>query len=448
MEVLDVFREQGYGVNKTQNFVRLDDVTRLKILLDEIIITRKQRNIIVRYYKNETQIIIGTVELLVLGVDNDMITFQEYFLTNTKYETETKRNERRLQQPVKQSQMIFNTFWLYFNLNRYTDYKPLLSYFKENEFVLRREIKLPQIINILGIKRFSFYPNITGKRVLLLGEQHIIPGCPETKINVIPVSEYVQRAARQTPEGKCLDIFEEGSYKISTPFFVESGLEITRQMLFVLENTKQNKHLRVHHTDIRFPEIIPYPIIMRGPKWNEKSPSKYFLPVIDYLLNIDKRRNKKYFNHLVDALRKFEIIKVSKQEKDSWEKIYFDVMNKEFKKIDKKIITKKKLVTGLRQVYHNLMNEGKESFSGILKMLPMDIYNLTRLFINFNDKPGRSCNRLTIDNCIIHTGSAHTVVYEKFFELVFDQTPSLTRYDPSESSDLCLEIPGIDFWDL
>lgn len=310
-------------------------------------------------------------------------------------------------------------------------------------------------MNISGINSLVFY-KLKEKRILLLGERHSDEGkCKRTAKNIIDVSSYLSELTKKIPEEKCLDIFLEGSYKIFKKNIAVSGLVRTRNFF----NHKEFKNLRIHHTDVRSLDISQFPLDVLFEEMREMDTSilsQFLLNLtevilygaIDYLLGISKRENRKYF------IKVFSIFNLKKELFDfieSWEREYFGIVDKELKKLDKSLITRKKLVTNLSATYRHLVETNQKHSNivilfGMLFAVPIDLYNLTRIFIKFDDKPRRICNNnLTVNNVIIYTGSTHTKIYKNFLNTTFNLEPEISKMNIKDDN-LCLNIPKFDFW--
>lgn len=321
-------------------------------------------------------------------------------------------------------------------------------------------------MNISGINSLIYY-KLDQKRILLLGEAHSTEGWCEST-NTIKITEYVKELTEQIPEGECLDILFEGAYKVAkhSPNWV-SGFPQTIKML---ESFPKSDNLRIHHTDTRlipndesyFDEYLDYfPSTPNAfdaveTKFRKLMTKNDLLGVLDYFLTIDTKKNRKYFLKMIKSFQLLGLVKHNVS--SSWEKSYFEIMNKELNKLDKSIMTKEILVNNLKIVYSNIITaptEEEKQFYGheygrilvALVKAPMDMYTLARLFVKFDENPGIICNdKSTIQNVIIHSGSAHTIVYEHFLNITFGTRPEL-RYFTEFMSNMCLPISEeFDFW--
>lgn len=310
-------------------------------------------------------------------------------------------------------------------------------------------------MEISGVNSLLLY-RFDNKRILLLGETHHSKNKCSSRDSV-DVSKFVAELSKRIPEDQCLDIFLEGSYK--NPIFSgSSGLARTRVKL------EKQKSLRIHHVDPRMllderssiwdsyglPDIKDFSIVES--QFKELVSQNDLVKAIDYLLTIDQEENRKYFRKIFKVFEKLGLKKYNTTE--FWEKTYFKIINKELGKLDETIISREVLINNLRNAYHSLVASRAEGFKGnqydevfgLLIMVPMDIYTLSRMFVKFNEKPGSSCNKTSVDNIIVHSGSAHTLVYEYFLNTSFGIQPDI-RETNKWKVDLCLAVPEFDFWD-
>lgn len=178
--------------------------------------------------------------------------------------------------------------------------------------------------------------------------------------------------------------------------------------------------------------------------------------MLDYLFTIEPEKNRKYFLKLIESLRQLQSKRFTIH--DFWEESYFEIMNKQFEKLDTSVITKEILIYNIKLTYDDVIQspmedekyQHEDEYERTLKALvlaPMDMYTLARLFVKFNDKPGLICNdKSTIQNVIIHSGSTHTAIYEHFLNMPFDTSANFRSVDGSRCN-MCLPIPEeFDFW--
>ena len=309
---------------------------------------------------------------------------------------------------------------------------------------------------ISGINRLLYY-KFLNKRILLLGESHQLKRCEEEK-NSILVSDYVISLIKRASKEQCVDVFIEGTYKELLKEGANSELFLLRSFL----SRKDYENFRLHHVDPRnlqlgFNEgpqfgdltaiIISFLLQKRqeGILFKSFISEKDIIKTIDYLVGVNRDRSqfKKIFeDYFQDGLM------LDTRNIVEWEKEYFRIMEKQFRKLDKTIMTKPILTGILSDTYKRIIaTSTKDKLESALLMLlsvPMDVYTLTRMFIRFEDKQRSSCNKTTIENVIIYAGSGHVLVYEEFFSWLFGN-PIIKSVNHSED-DLCLSVENFDFW--
>ena len=320
-------------------------------------------------------------------------------------------------------------------------------------------------MNISGINRLYYY-NKFGKRILLLGELHLNNGCQSTDENVVDVSDYIIGLVDTIPEDECLDVFLEGTYKKNSVITSFSSLGRTTSALRTKSAFDETKNLRVHYSDPRYIEqdgfIYVYPFTSALSSLKRAGMLKQFqqlvskddmLNAIDYLLTIKQVKNRKYFLKIFKVFQELGMIDQDLVDSISpWEEIYFKVVNKELSKLDKSTISKKLLISNLSNAYRHMAETLLETgdpyweIFGLLTLIPIDIYNLSRMFVLFDDKPNDICNKPTVDNIIIFTGSVHISVYEYFLNISFEMKPEIFSSNESKHN-LCLPVVNFDFWE-
>lgn len=317
-------------------------------------------------------------------------------------------------------------------------------------------------MNISGINSLMYYKDL-GKRILLLGETHSTEGmCKQPTKNIVEISKYVKKLADEIPDDECLDLFFEGTYKKIFDTTEDSGLSITRNKL-IESSLGDPMRIRVHHTDLRFFSRAIYPVVFFLDSFAKTKsdipqafqnllPENELFNIIDYLLIINQEENRKYFLKLFEIFNESTTDKISENSIKSWEKRYFKTINKELNKLDQSLMTKEILLSYLsvtyRQITDKISSITKDEYAKVMVLLlalPMDVYNLSRMFIRFDNKYRNVCNKPTVDNVIIYTGSLHTIIYEHFFNITFGINP-IIRHVNTSIVNLCLSVPEFDFW--
>lgn len=318
---------------------------------------------------------------------------------------------------------------------------------------------------VSGINSLFFF-RIAGKRILLLGEAHTVERwCEENDEDDIKIQDFISEIVQRIPRNNCLDVFLEGCYKIDcldVDISDISGISFTAKMLANPENTllrsllflkpAKRKNLRIHRADPRMiygeesSSNFDFTVIRNRKRVLEGLiPNSTILKAVDYLLTINQRGNRSAFLKVVKAFRKTGNWE-DPEDIEIWEKSYFKIIEKELSKIDTTIISREKLISNLRSVYRYLLENGSELPEYLLMIVPMDLYVLSRMFIRFDDKPNTICNKPTIDNIIIHSGSTHTNVYQLFLTMTFEISPEISE-ENENLDDLCLPVRDFDFWE-
>lgn len=318
----------------------------------------------------------------------------------------------------------------------------------------------------------TFFPNIMGKRILLLGERHandtICDNSILSKDGVFEVHKWLSALSQNAPS--CIDLFTEISYKKlqEKPYFqgadkysnlkdTSSGLESIMREFMVLKNKGVSLLQLRHHTmDVRQIEnyhaitTLYFHVMRKNKKANElekdsaivnKINAKYRnvkRPILMYLLGWDTPSGKmeyyKYINELYDTFS------VDRPDIDKFQEAYFRIIQKELSKMDKSIEMNRFMET-LLTVYLKTV----DLWTAILNA-PMDIYCLSRIFIQFNEAkmsrgPG-GCKNPKTQNVIVYTGANHTRVYETFLKSYFNVDPTISL----KSQVQCMEFPEFDFF--
>ena len=327
---------------------------------------------------------------------------------------------------------------------------------------------------ISGITDLVFYKNVVGKKILLLGELHTQETCQKPKEEVIQVSDLMLDVAYNIPDSQVLDIFMEGTYKKVEPEESNFNIIITQKILdrWVKQNNPNN--VRLHFID---PRTIPFPneryitsplvegirIILNNEELVDRFVENVtWIEVFDAISfmmgdvgNHNTAMMSKVLQNIQRILLERNIPTNISENLDDWMIGYFTVISKELDKLDTSIISRQTLRRNLRECYLEYIQEdaGDDDYMScvvalsLLFAVPMDIYVLTRLFIRFAEKPGNRVNQREVKNVIIHSGTGHRRIYEKFFQKVFAVVPDL-KLD-SGGDETCLDIgeQEIDFWE-
>jgi hypothetical protein len=352
-----------------------------------------------------------------------------------------------------------------------------------------------------GFDCYLYYDNIENKKILLLGETHGLGFTNEKDIyNRILYLEKLYNSLGS----KCLDFFMEfnvlnkkygGLLRNSIKEFIddEYGEDYIRTIddlkifeyqgldsiaFYFLNKSKSdnNSNLRIHLCEIR--KIIEDKDKIQSPFSSIKLScsselltelfdiSDHDFDVIFKMLISGKIENNSdvvlynflttFKNHPdVENIINGQQSKICKKIDDNWcnlknvEKwltIYCNMISKRYEKMDSELGVK--LKENLYNVYienrnHVFGSDEKLDKFFSLVLIPLDVYLLTRLFTNFNDKQDNvyeSCSNV-VENAIVLTGSAHTFIYEKLFKLMFNKDPLI--HETSISDDRILTLPDV-----
>lgn len=350
---------------------------------------------------------------------------------------------------------------------------------------------------LTGPSLFVFFPNIEGKRILLLGEQHTtdylcgyVYGdtqryysdnkngsvCLKMKkpanCHIYEIQKYLYDLANETPE--CLDLFVEQSYvqKGNEPqkkdFWVDKGsslrnyfspLDAVEQIFedcYTGDVAKKRKcvsdRLRYHYIDVRkYSEdmlVSPFYTYYQEAAYGENPlPSstqidqkyeQHKKQIYGYLMSFDTTSEAQhlYYQYVKELFKSAGLTYNDKSSKD-YVKHFHQLIRKEFTKMvkhDRQSIMKK-----LIDIYGSW--DHKDKLWIALMSMPMDLYFISRLFIQFDrNKLARGpsgCQQDEIKNVILYGGSDHVRVYVEFFMSYFNQDPSI-YLDQTTSKNQCL----------
>jgi hypothetical protein len=319
---------------------------------------------------------------------------------------------------------------------------------------------------ISGPNFMVFFPNVVGKRILLLGEKHNVKDiCGDLKLRkegVYEVQKWLIDISDNSPE--CIDIFTELPYNYLNRA-INDGKPVPRlkdsksPLDAVAAEFKDRKFkgirsskMRLHFMDIRqFSEYHPIALFYAHFKRRASSPEetadyiriqmqydKVKRYILMYLLGINDDGKNAYHDYLSDL---FRLINVAHPPFKEYEKSYFKIINKEIGKMDE-IIDKTRFLNILLEIYM----KNFDLITGALN-IPMDIYCLSRLFIKFDETkmergPGGCRFFSKPKNVIIYTGANHSRTYESFIKSYFDIDPTFSQ----KSYGQCLEFNEFDFF--
>lgn len=307
------------------------------------------------------------------------------------------------------------------------------------------------ILGLSGPNQFTFFPDVMGKRILLLGEYHTVERvCSDVIVNdkVPEIQNWLVYIVKNAPLNediigdklpKCVDIFTETPYKIKSTCTdqdvklsnFKSPLSAVYCKFHMLEQP-QLPNLRHHQADVRVIEkynpFVNIEIALRSIpgrvvilKKLSNAHTKYKREILSYALMINGKNRKYYFNFIKHAYKLvglcYDPVVI-----DEYHYLYFNLIKKELSKMDPSI-DKAKFLNILLEIYM----KGFDLFTSLLDF-PMDMYILSRIFINFDKTKLRgpiSCQTQDVQYAICHTGSAHTDIYRLFFENYFNIKPTI-----------------------
>lgn len=314
-----------------------------------------------------------------------------------------------------------------------TEMKKLLFPYYDRELKLleRRESKL---LNLSGPNMFYFYPDIMGRKILLLGERHEMKSLCIDKDYSHNMAEWLYELIKNSSE--CIDLIVETNYRLGhnkDRFFDKSEgkfnlhINAVRAKFEECEISKNCNNLRYHYVDVRnFDKSTSLfsKVLMKFSKDIKSKFGNYSsenaLKIYYYLLGFRETENEELFYEYSKDLAKTYDIDYDEKEHRKYITNLHSILNKEISKLDKKI-DKEKFFQDIIQA--EMDNRDGDELILILSLLAMDAYTLIRLFINFpSDKIRRGpkgCQLNYMKNIIIYAGDHHIKVYRDFFKLYF-----------------------------
>ena len=329
-----------------------------------------------------------------------------------------------------------------------------------------------------GVTKFNFYPDVNGKRILLLGEYHDKIGlCPYYFCHNKPpgcyiydVDEWLADLARDAPE--CLDIFVEQPVLINNQsgggnlIIYDSGLDAVidkfkKCNVILKQEACYSDNLRYHYIDFRRllsgelkinSSMTDYYLGYYGGwknwsqilwkidlKYTQLGSTDHERKILSYVINLDHSQSsqelyEQYMRDLLSELKQemeesmavSEEYSYNKNKDVRYLKQFHSRINKEMSKMDPSIDKKKFLETVL-DVY---LDDESMSLGDRIFLIPMDLYVLTRLFIHFDEEkmtrgPLGCRNNSMIKNAIIYGGQDHIDNYAEFIRRFYDIEPEI-----------------------
>lgn len=358
---------------------------------------------------------------------------------------------------------------------------------------IKEEIKLHpsrKLTVLSGPSLFYYYPNIQGKKILLLGENHTNKyickeNYCESKVDcqLFEVDDWLYQLATHTSQ--CLDIFvEEAYYDVQTggaglntyaaPLLaIREKFKYTRPK-YIKEGKNPLTNTRYHSVDIRnvlegtspFVDMahmagggLKYAMGKTPLEFKSKDNMKIILGCL-MGCNRNIMAQKMFYAFTMQLFISIEQYNDAKgisempYDMDSWVVEKLEEINAYIRKLDTLVnkeiskslpyIKKDKFCETLLSVYMEYIGENWDKFIHALIMLPMDIYLLLRLFIKYEPSkmsrgPAGCRSELYGENknVIIYTGGLHTDIYRHFLSKYFTVTPTISQ---NRSPDQCIEL--------
>jgi hypothetical protein len=337
---------------------------------------------------------------------------------------------------------------------------------------------------------FIFFPNVNGKKILLLGDYHTnkylctekshqdqgMPDGPSWP--VYDVHQWLGDLAKNAPE--CLDVFLETQYLL--PYSQTGGKPLKdyennieaiedefKICLTPIVNVKEkcySNKLRFHYIDVRlFSEknIIynPFVPISQKPNIDRQKLSKQIENVLSrlmnekynkktlysYLLGIDKNdMTEAVFHDFIFELYQLMGVPINYRGLKEYMELYFQKIDKELAKMHHSI-DKDEFLNTLLEIYLE-PNKSPMNIIGIT----MDIYFLSRLFIVFDQNKMnrgpvgcRNSQYQQIKNAIVYAGALHIDIYSEFLKKYFTVDPKIDIKQPYNNQCIKLD-PPFDFF--
>lgn len=340
-----------------------------------------------------------------------------------------------------------------------------------------------QLTKLSGVISFSYWPDIAGRKILLLGEQHntmllcnkkldFTKGEYEVHAWLASIAEITRYYKSVNPEivgndatGKCLDIFIETPYRVKRDKRerfkgVKSTVNPLKQYNAPLDAINESvtrsirSDVRLHYVDTRtmvdekeaiyndfisddgFHYIEPlshYNVIKafsQNPDIINKIVAEYDLyHLLSYIAS--RKTGKDYFNYykgFVERVMTAYGLDYKINEKE--EAKFHNIMTKRFLKMDPSIDAQKLFTTLIASSAHESVFHG-------LVTIRMDAYLLSRIFVEFVDKRrdrwGKNC-REDPKNIIIHVGDAHAQILQR----VFNTRTKNTIHQRNKDNNQCI----------
>jgi hypothetical protein len=327
-----------------------------------------------------------------------------------------------------------------------------------------------------GPSLFSFYPNVFGKRILIIGEWHYNDKlCDDISSSSSDINTWLRDIGENGPE--CLDIFVEDAYSI-TDKQIGGDIKPFKSGMYAIRHEFKGKifdKIRYHYIDTRqfakdnklYKEfqIMKFLVKSEDPKSQIPKTSIDNLyesfkliqgNLCDYLLGIDRSiENGTIFHNFMKKMIETSDLKYDIDNVQFFVTTNWNLIDKEFSKTDKAIdATKFKktfadIFAESMSTYHTNRKSGNIGWMWDFVAQIMDIYTLSRMFMVFDSSkmsrgPINCRTYQKMKNIIFYGGKFHAYNYVKFINKYFNIEPKL-HIDTGKSQ--CIIFNDFDFWE-
>ena len=333
-----------------------------------------------------------------------------------------------------------------------------------------------------------YYKNLPENRKLLIfGENHYTPNpCNENENknkSFITIVDYLKQIANNA---ECVDIYIENDYKNKelTRYSDNSTdnliyLNQLRRIFLKCDDKNKKfckyKNARIHFSDPRvifetnvidssgsidnyiedvmngsiltMPELYLMRTNLSCDHYRRQSDYPKFKEVIKYLMGW--KTDEKYKNYYCDYISYITEGYSFDGIANSWSEKYFQIIDKEKKKI--KHFSIEKIYKTLYKIYENYYKNNILPTFEISFCIPMDTYFILRYLMNFKksnmNRGPIGCQDVDYSkNTIMYCGAGHAETYKLFFNDFFKVEPEMSVEQQTDNIDSCLELPdGFEF---
>ena len=347
---------------------------------------------------------------------------------------------------------------------------PQIRMFKPSDKKAHRDpIESRRLTVLSGPSTFCYYPNIYGKRILLLGETHSISNICSTGYGY-EVHDWITDLALSAPQ--CVDFLLEIGYNIEQ----KGGNNLNqyshpiialRDKFFDCLKSKENclPNIRYHYVDARFllSAGLIYPYSLIGARLDAVLNYANYLPPLSiddahkiflYFLDFDHSTSDqaKTFHKFMDRTFINQSLHYNSDKMILYIRQFNSMINKQLSK-SLPYFKRELFIKSLISVYTDMIRQASwKQIYGILLALPMDVYLLSRLFIKFDpakmERGPVGCRTPEfgqMKNVIIYGGQAHIDIYRLFIFKYFSELPTIYLFS---ADNQCLTLPTVfDFFE-